>query len=790
MTQDDHGHHNTHVQTISLLGSYVPRRCGIATFTKDLHDALTHAMEEGKGGRVNVIAMDDALESYPYPGEVRFQIPAYQQRQYVTAAELLNINQIDVAIVQHEYGIYGGEDGSYVLNLLRRLRMPVITTLHTVLTEPTRGQRAVMRDLSRLSDRLVVMTHLAARLLREIYKVPEEKIVYIPHGIPDVPFVDTHYYKDQFSLEERQVLLTFGLLAPNKGIEVAINAMPRIVEKHPDAIYIILGATHPHILKQQGNAYRDSLERLVEQHGLDDHVKFHNRFVTIDELKGYIGAADIYVSPYPNAAQITSGTLAYATGAGKAVVSTPYWHAEELLAEGRGRLFPFNDSEQLAEQVNDLLGDELERNAIRKRAYVHCRSMVWTEVGKRYLEVAREVAAERSRKPRPVAFTHPDAAGKRALPELSLAHLRRMTDDTGIYQHAIYSIPDRNHGYCIDDNCRALVAVMMCYDLERDESVLPLADTYLSFLYHAFNPDNRRFRNFMAFDRSWLEDKGSDDSHARTIWSLGLAAALAPSDAMLAFATRLFHQSLDAIEDFTYKRSWAFALVGLHAYLSRFSGDTHVRRLRNQTAENLHKAFAEHSASDWPWCEELVTYDNAKLPHALILAGQWIPDKAMLDQGLRSLEWLLDLQVDEHKNVSLIGNDGWMQRGGVRARFDQQPIEAMALIEACAEAYRATQDSKWIDRARHVLGWFTGNNDTRSMLYNYQSGGCRDGLHADGPNLNEGAESTLAWLISLLTVMWLNRAEALVVAETPDDGEASPTDAPPPETAASTADKT
>ncbi len=761
------------VQTLSLLASYVPRRCGIGTFTKDLHDALAQVMQPGDG-QLSVIAMDDTPESYPYPPEVRFQIPAHQQRQYVTAAELLNINQIDVAIIQHEYGIYGGEDGSYVLNLMRRLRMPIITTLHTILTEPTRGQRAVLRDIARQSDRLVVMTHLAARLLREVYGVADEKIVYIPHGIPDVPFVDTHYYKDLFSLEDRKVLLTFGLLSPGKGIDVAINAMPQIVEQHPDVMYIVLGATHPHVLKQEGNAYRDSLERLVEQLGLEDHVKFHNRFVNIEELTGYLGATDIYVSPYPKAEQITSGTLAYAVGAGKAVVSTPYWHAEELLSEDRGRLFPFGDSQQLAQTINELLDDELQRNAMRKRAYVHCRSMVWPEVGRGYLTLAKAVAAERRKKPRPVMFAHPDAIGRRALPELSLAHLRRMTDDTGIYQHAIYAIPDRHHGYCIDDNCRALVAALMCYDLERDESVLPLADTYLSFLYHAFNTENRRFRNFMSFDRRWMEDAGSDDAHARTIWSLGLATALAPSDSMLAFATRLFHQSLDAVEHLTHKRSWAFALVGLHAYLSRFSGDTHVRRIRNETADRLFSLFREHATGDWPWCEDLVTYDNAKLPHALILAGQWIPNRDMVDQGLRSLDWLIELQVGEDKNVSLIGNHGWLSRDGSRARFDQQPIEAMALVEACAEAYRATQDSAWIDRARVILGWFTGKNDTQSMLYNYQTGGCRDGLHADGPNLNEGAESTLAWLISLLTVMWLNRAEALITAESPDAAAATP----------------
>jgi glycosyltransferase involved in cell wall biosynthesis len=751
----------TTTQSLSMVGTYMPRRCGIATFSKDLRDAI--AAEVGQE-HARVVALDDVASGYAYPQEVTFQIAHQDRAAYRTAADLLNINQSDVAIIQHEYGIYGGQDGSYVIDMMRRLRMPIMTVLHTVLTEPSPGQRAAMREVVQHSDRLVVMSHVAEDILRDVYKAPDEKVLYIPHGIPDVPFVDPHFHKDRFGAEGRTVLLTFGLLSPGKGIETAIKALPAIVDRHPDVVYLVLGATHPNVLKREGNAYRDSLERLVEQLGMRDHVAFHNRFVSIDELVGYIGSADVYILPYPNVAQVVSGTLAYAAGSGKAIVSTPIWHARELLADGRGRLFEPGDCDQLAQTVIELLDNETERHAMRKRAYMHCRPFIWKNVARTSLDAADQILRERIRSPKPVHSFRTDVKTP-GLPEVNLAHLRRMTDSTGMLQHAIYAIPDRFHGYCTDDNARALVAALMYHDLNDDDETLELADVYLSFLHHAFNPDRKRFRNFMDFGRNWLEDAGADDVHGRAIWALGHAAAAAPNESILSFATNMFCDGLEGVESLKSPRSWAFCLVGIHAYLKRFGGDTHARRIRDDLAGRLFDMFQANRGDDWPWLEDTVTYANAKLPHALILAGQWIPRRDMLEQGLRSLQWLIDLQIDDHKNVSLIGNQGWMTRGGHRARFDQQPIEAFALIEACAEAYRGTQDRVWIDRARDALGWFTGNNDTRSVLYDYETGGCRDGLHADGPNLNQGAESTLAWLISLQTVMILERYEELDLAD-------------------------
>lgn len=743
------------VQTVALVGSYVPRQCGIASFSKDLRDAI--AAEIGERN-TTVVAIDDIAAGYNYPQEVRLQIPQHNLADYITTGELLNINRIDMAIIEHEYGLFGGRDGAYILDLVRTLRMPVITTLHTVLATPSPTQKTVLKELAHESDRVVVMAHKAEQMLREIYDVPKEKIALIPHGIPEIPFVDPHFYSDQFGVENKKVLLTFGLLGPGKGIEVAINALPKIVAKHPEVVYIVLGSTHPNLLRTEGNAYRNSLERLVEKLGLQQHVRFHNRFATLEELRSYLGVTDIYISPYPNPAQITSGTLSYAVGAGKVVVSTPYWHAQELLAEGRGRLFDFNNSEQLAEQVIELLDNDLERNQIRKRAYMHSRTMIWPAVGVEYVELAEKVMRDRRRSPRALTMSRQVPIDLSTLPDLRISHLRRLSDDTGILQHAAYATPNREHGYCTDDNARALIAALMYYDLTKDESALKLVDTYLSFIHHAFNTTNRRFRNFMSYDRRWLEEVGSEDVHGRAIWSLGVAVQLAPNEAILSMATRLFHDGLEMTDRFTSPRTWAFALVGIHNYLQRIPGDTEARRVRTFLAEKLQQLFNCVANADWPWCEDVVTYDNAKLAHAILLAGQGMGNAAMIETGIRALEWLVTIQSMSNGVVSLIGSNGFYQRDGKRARFDQQPIEAMAMVEACAAAYRVTGEEKWFEHARRMLAWFTGNNDTHSTLYDDQTGGCRDGLHSDGPNLNQGAESTLAWLMALMTVMDLNRS--------------------------------
>jgi len=752
--------------SIAFLSDYLPRRCGIATFTADLCEAV--ALQGRSKYDVFTVAMNDRPEGYPYPDRVRFEVRQQVQADYRLAAEFLNIHPVSAVCMQHEYGIYGGPCGSHVLPLLRRLRRPVVTTLHTVLKDPTDQQHLVLKEIGRLSARMVVMAEMARQILMDVYEVPAEKIALIPHGIPDVPFVDSSFYKDKFSVEAKKVLLTFGLLSPGKGLEYAIEALPAVVARHPEIVYIVLGATHPHVKRESGEEYRNSLFRRVEELGISDNVKFVNRFVELDELCEYLGATDIYVTPYLAEEQITSGTLAYALGTGKATVSTPYWYAKEMLADGRGRLVPFRDAEAMAEQINDLLDNEVERNAMRKRSYTYCRKMVWKRVAQDYLDLFAE-ASQAWVEGRHVVSAAKEATPEKRqeLPEVDLRHLRILTDGTGILQHCVYTIPNRDHGYCTDDNARALIATATHWQQSHDETVLPLIQTYLAFLSHAMDNKSRRFRNFMNYDRTWSEACGSEDSHARALWALGVGVAMCPHESQIALATMLFRQGLPTVETFASPRAWAFAIVGIHAYLRRFGGDSEVRRARSLLTEKLAERFAACMDHDWPWCEDVVAYANAKLPHAMLMSGKWMQRDDWIDIGKRSLGWLLEIQSNDDGMLSIIGTDGWYLRGGQRARFDQQPVEAHGLVEACIEAYHVTREDRWITEAYRAFHWFLGDNDLRTAVFDFTTGGCRDGLHPDRVNENQGAESTLAWLMSLLLMHELEMEQNL--SELPTD---------------------
>jgi len=763
--------------SIAFVGSYTPRKCGIATFTHDLCEAVS--LQASSKSDVFTVAINDQPEGYPYPDRVRFEIRQNSQPDYRLAAEFMNIRQISAVCVQHEYGIYGGSCGSHLLGMLRRLRRPTVATLHTVLKDPNDQQRIVMNEMGKICERLIVMSDVAHGILEDVFDVPNEKIITIPHGIPDVPFVDPNYFKDQFGVEGRPVLFTFGLLSPGKGIEYAIDALPPIVEKYPNLVYIVLGATHPHVKRESGEEYRNSLARRVDELGLTDNVIFINRFVDIEELCEYLGAADVYVTPYLNRAQITSGTLAYAMGTGKATVSTDYWYAEEMLADGRGKVVPTKDSEALSREIQGLLDNETERHAIRKRAYQFCRQMTWKRVAQDYLDVfaqARESWIER-RHAGTLPVLNPATKASREsdeLPEVDLRHLRILTDDTGIFQHCQYATPNRWHGYCTDDNTRALIATAMHWDQSHDEAMLPLIHTYLSFLAHALNTETGRFRNFMDYSRNWMEAVGSEDSHGRALWGLGVGVALCPHESMIALATQLFTAALPATEHFVSPRSWAFTITGIQAYLRRFSGDSEVRRYRKILSEKLLAMFKSGVSDDWPWCESSVTYANAKLPHALLTCGKWMGNNEMIDIGKRALHWLLEVQTNDEGMFSIIGTEGWMNREGSRAQFDQQPIEAHAMVDACIEAYHVTREEHWIDQARKAFLWFLGDNDLRTPLYDFTTGGCRDGLHTDRVNENQGAESTLAYLMSVLLMHEIQTEQTLGKVPTDKETEQRP----------------
>ncbi|MDZ7338449.1 MAG: glycosyltransferase family 4 protein [candidate division KSB1 bacterium] len=757
------------LQKIAFFGTCVPRQCGIATFTYDLCRAIAAQYPKTE---TLIVPVNDIDGGYEYPSEVRFEVAEQDIDDYHRAADFLNFSNCDAVSLQHEFGIFGGEAGAHVLALLRALHMPVVTTLHTVLQEPDPNQYRVMKELAALSARLVVMSQKGRELLETIYQVPSEKIDVIAHGIPDMPFVDPNFYKDQFGVEGKFVLLTFGLISPNKGIENVLRALPDILAQVPNVVYIVLGATHPALLRREGESYRLGLERLARELGIKKNVIFYNRFVDIEELKEFLGAADIYITPYLHKAQVTSGTLSYAFGCGKAVVSTPYWHAEELLADARGVLVPFDDPEAIAKEVIALLRDEPRRHAMRKRAYMLGREMVWSNVAHLYMESLQKARMSRLRRPRPFLVKTLDEE-RVGLPAIKLDHLLKMTDSTGILQHARFSIPHLATGYCTDDNARGLVLAMLLDEagVQRSE-VTELAVRCAAFVEYAYNEDTRRFRNFMSFDRHWQEDGGSDDCQGRVMWALGTCIGRSRHRQFQMWALPLFERVLPIMLELTSPRAWATALLGINEYCRRLRGDRLVHRVRRELAERLVRLYKDTATPEWPWFEEVVSYDNGKLPQALIQVGRWLHDAEALDIGLRSLRWLVEVQTSKAGHFAPIGSDGFYRRGDKKARFDQQPLEAQSMTAACLEAYFATDDLFWYDEARKAFEWFLGRNDLGLPIYDPNTGGCHDALHVDRVNLNQGAESTLSFLLAL-THMRLVESR-LTAFNSPAAGELAP----------------
>ncbi len=739
---------------IAVIGNYLPRQCGIATFTTDLCSAI--AAEYGTA-RLLALPVNDVEQGYDYPARVRWSLAQDNLASYQEAAEFLNFNNIDMVCLQHEYGIFGGPAGSHILHLLRALKMPVVTTLHTVLREPDHGQLRVMEEIAELSDRLIVMSDLSSQFLQEIFKVPGFKIDMVPHGVPDLPFLDPNFYKDRFGVEGKAVLLTFGLLSPNKGIENVIQALPQILSKHENVVYMVAGATHPHILRRDGDKYRASLKALAKEAGVESRVIFHDRFVSPEEMAEFIGAADIYITPYRHEAQVVSGTLAYALGAGKAIISTPYWHAIELLDDHRGALVPFQDPTAIAHKTIELLDTPAIRHAMRKRAYLFAREMVWKRVAQGYMASFAQVRADRLENPRVQFSARATEKSLNQLPELKLDHVNALTDDTGMQQHAIFSIPNRAEGYTTDDNARALI-----FSISLDKQVADQFGTdgtsnpdwpfrYLAFLQHAFNPEKKRFRNFLSYDHSWMEDQGSEDSHGRALWALGTLLARSTNHGLRGAAGRLFEFSLPTVIEFHSPRACAYSVLGIQEYLAAYPGDRDAQRVCLALARRLLAMYESIHRPDWKWYENVVAYGNARLPQAMLLVGAACRDEAMLSAGLESLKWLMETQrcpVNGH--FVPIGSRGFYPQGRDQARFDQQPIEAAGAVSACLEAYRVTGENSWRSKAWSAFNWFLGDNDLQLPLYDSVTGGCRDGLHPDRANENQGAESTLSFLMALL----------------------------------------
>lgn len=697
------------------------------------------------GLEVDVVAMDDGSVD-EYPAEVVLRIPDDDRDAYRDAAQWLNAQGYDAVSLQHEYGIFGGPAGSHLLDLVRELHMPVVTTLHTILAQPDVHQKRVMDEILQLSERAVVMTRKGLDLVRQAHGVSAEKVALVPHGIPDVPKAERDAERAARKVGDRTLLLTFGLLSPDKGIEYAIEAMAEVVKAHPNVLYLFAGQTHPHIVRQHGEAYRDGLKARIDELGLENNVRLDDGYMDDDALGRLLAAADLYVTPYLKKEQITSGTLSFAVGNGLPTVSTPYWHAEELLAGGRGILVQPRDSGALADGILRLLDEEETRLAISQRARTVGEGMRWPVVGDRYRALLEEARGEAAGRLRTAA-----SAAVAALPTPSFAHLAALTDDTGILQHAFYDVPNRAEGYCTDDNARALVLTVLAGKENPANLAVtePLQVRYLAFLDHALDRETGRFVNFMSFDRRWLERMGSNDSHGRALWGLGVLAAGAQRHGRRDRAKELLRTSIPAMEAIQSPRAVAYALLGLVPFADADPG-SEAPKARDRFAARLFAACVANNDPDWPFPEPALTYGNARIPQALIAAGVSAGREPWVAEGLVMLEWLMMAQTGPNGVFAPVGNQGWWPRGSTMAAYDQQPIEAAGAVSACLAAHAATGERRWLKEAGRAFAWFLGANSLGVPMFDPTNGGGFDGLTPSGPSKNLGAESTLSYLAALL----------------------------------------
>jgi glycosyltransferase involved in cell wall biosynthesis len=737
---------------IAYISTYPPRECGIATFNQNLVRAIGANFPEResllKGDFVVALTDSEDMHEYEYPEEVKYIIRQNHQKDYIRAANYINTSSADVCILEHEFGIYGGESGIYILPFINRLEKPLLSILHTVLKDPSYVQRIIIREIAEQSAKIIVMSQRAVEFLTTIYDIPAEKVQIIEHGVPDVEAPEINPVKSLTSFKNKRVLLTFGLISRNKGLETVVRALPKVVENHPDVMYVVLGNTHPGVLKNSGEEYRDHLKTLAAQLGVSQNLSFINKFVTEEELIHYLSAAEVYVTPYLNEAQITSGTLSYAVGAGSAVVSTPYWHATELLAHNRGRLFDFKNHEELADNIIELLDDDEVLAELKENAYEYGLHLRWPVIGSEYIKVAQEACFDHDFRDKILKNSIVDPE---IMPKFSLTHVLRLTDDTGIVQHAKYGIPNLKEGYCLDDNARALIMALMAYERNNSKEAFELLPIYLSYI-HYMQTEDGNFRNFLSFSRQYLDEVGSEDSFGRTIWALGYLIGCTSSNSYREFATEIFHRSYPHFQNLHYLRGVANTIIGISLYLQVYATDEGMTSEMVRLTKMLTDAYEQTHSEDWEWFEEEMTYDNAILPLALLHSCEITGNENVKKIALKTMAFLDKLSLS-NGYLSPVGNDGWHGRGRIYPIFDQQAIETMAMVMMHFQAYHIFRKPEYIEKMFLSYRWFLGENTLRAPLYDHETKGCCDGLLPTGINRNQGAESTLAYLISHLTVL-------------------------------------
>lgn len=732
----------TRPMRIALVGNYAPRRCGIATFTSDIVKSLrTFRSEVG----VEVYALDDPARPLAY-GDIAGIIDATDREDHLRTARRINESGVDAVWLQHEFGIFGGPDGAMACDLIDGLAAPLVLTLHTVLSEPSERQRAIVCHLISRASRIMVMSQRSRELLETMYDAPRDLVEVIEHGAPDRPFGRHEQFKQRLGLGGRKVMMSFGLLGPGKGLEAVIRALPAIAGRHPEILYRIVGATHPNLVASEGEAYREKLMALAEELAVADHIAWDNRFLATDELLDQLEACDIYITPYPGLDQSTSGTLSYAVALGKAVVSTPYIHARELLANDVGLLIEPNSHEAIVTAVNTLLDAPDELAAMQCRAYARGRETIWPRFADASARLLAGACAPEAKEP-----------PQTAIPGLSA--VLAMSDATGMLQHSVGVVPDRRHGYCLDDTARALMLMNVAQGLSAAER-MKLSLAYASFVQSAWNPDRQRFRNFMNYDRTWCEDEGSEDSNGRAVWALGQTWERAPDRDLGHWALNLYEEVQPAIAAMASPRTIAFVMLGACAVLRRIPDHRASRELVEHGGDVLIRLLGAGRRPDWAWFEAVLGYDNPRLSQALIEAGAALCRESWIGSGLETLQWICAQQVSAKGQFRPIGSESF-GKAHAYLPFDQQPLEAQAAIEAAQVAWRATGGAFWLEHARTAWRWFFGGNDRGVVLADMATGRCRDGLTPRGANTNCGAESILAFQLSHYAMMELARSAPL-----------------------------
>lgn len=729
---------------IICLGNYPPRQCGIATFTENVVTALQiAALENEIELNIEVIAMNDPDRDYAYPPIVTRVIRDQVKQDYLDAADYINVASADICIVEHEYGIFGGNSGLLLISLLRKLKVPVVTTFHSVIQKPNFHQKEVLKKIAAYSSGIIVMSKLAIHFLKEVFEVPLAKIFLVEHGVPDFEILKSRIPNPPAHWEGKKIMLTFGLIGRSKGIETALKALPRIVDKNPDLLYVVIGKTHPHVVRNEGEFYRDSLKELVHKLNIEQHVEFMDQYLSEEELVACLLAADLYVTPYHNKAQITSGTLCYALGGGCAVFSTPYWHAEEVLYDGTGRLFEFGDWKCLSKQVNEVLSEPTLLCSLKQKAYDYGKTISWPLISNKYLKIFDSLASIAEHHE-----IHLESQYQLIDFPFNMLHIIRLTDEVGILQHAIGCTPNFKAGYCLDDNARALLLSMMAYNQFKEPKYLQLTIKYLSFINY-MQQKNGSFKNFMTFSHETFENDNSDDATGRTIWALGYLIRFAPNDSIFQLAMEIFHRSIDQVKRMHHKRGFANCILGLYHYIKRFPDQDRFIKLMEQLACKICDGYDTHAKENWKWFEPIISYDNALIPAALYRAYEITGTDLFLEIADTSTTFL-ESKCFFADHLTLIGNKRWLQMDEDYELYAQQPIDAMAMVVLYNCIYHVKKDAASVEKIRTSFKWFLGFNDHDLPMYDIDTCGCNDGIEEFSINRNQGAESTIAYHIAWL----------------------------------------